>query len=276
LITSTLSAQFSGLSSTADGSSIYFATTLFLRGTPRLLNGKIFVASQDGVSLFRAREPSGPPADALPCAAGGFAGYLGAETSAAGVVALSYRANSSGGRCSFPVNTFMTEILTDSEDTSLPGIVRLSAGGRYALVYLAATGRPRTSFVLSFLDLRTGAQTLDRRSRRDDLGEIKRGMIAGSLGLDTDGSAIGLYVPRDDDTHALRCELHHWDFALADPHRHIAEPVIERDGAVDHRVRKAGVYQLDIRIGPTPGYQKFLCSLGGTEPGNFLTLYIVP
>ena len=94
LLTSTLSAQFSGLSSTAEGSSIYFATTLFLRGTPRLLHGKIFLAAQDGVRLFRAREPSGPAADALPCTAGGFADYLGAETSAAGVVALSYRANS--------------------------------------------------------------------------------------------------------------------------------------------------------------------------------------
>ena len=107
LVTSTLSAQFSGLSSTADGSSIYFATTLFLRGTPRLLNGKIFVATQDGVKLFRAREPSGPPADALPCTAGGFADYLGAETSAAGVVALSYRANSSGGN---PGQTFSNNI----------------------------------------------------------------------------------------------------------------------------------------------------------------------
>jgi uncharacterized protein (TIGR03437 family) len=35
------------------------------------------------------------------------------------------------------------------------------------------------------------------------------------------------------------------------------------------------VYQLDIRIGPTPGYQKFTCSLGGA-PFLFLTLNIVP
>jgi uncharacterized protein (TIGR03437 family) len=160
LLTSTLSAQFYRLSSTADGSSIYFATTLFLRGTPRLLNGKIFVATQDGIRLFQAREPSSPPADALPCTAGGFIGYSGAETSSAGVVALSYGANSNDGGCSFPINTFMTQIVTAAgDDASLRGIVRLSAGGRYALVYLAATGRLYTSFVLSFLDLRTGAQT---------------------------------------------------------------------------------------------------------------------
>ena len=36
------------------------------------------------------------------------------------------------------------------------------------------------------------------------------------------------------------------------------------------------VYQIDIRIGPTPGYQKFTCSLGGAAPFLFLTLNIVP
>jgi uncharacterized protein (TIGR03437 family) len=158
LLTSTLSAQFSGLSSTADGSAVYFATTLFLRGSARLLNGKIFVATQDGVSLFRAREPSVPPANSPACTAGGFADYLGAETSA-GAVALSYRANSYSGGCSHPVNTFMTQIVTAAGETNLPGVVRLSAGGRYAIVYLGATARPSDPFRLSFLDLGSGAQT---------------------------------------------------------------------------------------------------------------------
>lgn len=36
------------------------------------------------------------------------------------------------------------------------------------------------------------------------------------------------------------------------------------------------VYQIDIRIGPTAGYQKFNCSLGGAPPFIFLTLLIVP
>jgi hypothetical protein len=35
------------------------------------------------------------------------------------------------------------------------------------------------------------------------------------------------------------------------------------------------VYQLDIRIGATPGYQKFTCALGGAAPFIFLTLNIV-
>ncbi|HZK36924.1 MAG TPA: hypothetical protein VFC57_08245 [Aeromicrobium sp.] len=159
VLTSTLSAQFSGLSSTADGSSVYFASTLRLKGSSQPRNGKVFLATQDGVSLFRAREPAFPPADSPACTVGGFADYLGAETSAAGVVALSYRATSSGGGCSYPVNPFMTQIVTASGDTTLPGIVRLSTAGRYAIVYLGATARPSDSFRLSFLDLQTGAQT---------------------------------------------------------------------------------------------------------------------
>jgi uncharacterized protein (TIGR03437 family) len=194
LLTSTLSGQFSGLSSTADGSSVYFASTLFLRGTPRLLNGKIFVASQDGVSLFRARQPSGPPANALPCAAGGFAGYLGAETSAAGVVALSYSANSNDGGCSYPVNTFMTQIVNASgDDTSLPGIVRISANGRYALVYVAYTGRLYTSFVLSFLDLRTGAQT-PVSVPAPVFPEYVPGPYGGGRAIANDGTALLAYT----------------------------------------------------------------------------------
>src|ERR1035437_4055518 len=84
------------------------------------------------------------------------------------------------------------------------------------------------------------AGDLFRGDGRDDFGEIKRGVIAGGFGLDSDGSAIGLYVPRDDDAHAGGCELHYRDFALADPHGHVAEPGIGRDRAVYDGVRQAG------------------------------------
>jgi uncharacterized protein (TIGR03437 family) len=158
VFTSGLAAQFSGLSSSADGSSVYFASTLRLKGSVQPLNGKIFVATPDGVRLFRARERAGLPADSPPCTVGGFAGYLGAETSSAGVVSLSYRANSAIG-CSYPANPFVTQIVTATGETILPGIARLSAGGRYAIVFLAATGRPFSSFSIGFLDLQTGVQT---------------------------------------------------------------------------------------------------------------------
>jgi hypothetical protein len=116
------------------------------------------VAAQDGVSLFRAREPAFPRADSPACTVGGFADYVGVETSSAGVVALSYMANGAG-ICSFPANPFTTQIVTASGETNLPGIARLSAGGRYAIVYRQASSRPPSSFTLYFLDLQTGAQT---------------------------------------------------------------------------------------------------------------------
>jgi uncharacterized protein (TIGR03437 family) len=158
LLTPALSAQFSGLASTADGSSLYFASTLRLKSLGQPLNGKIYAATPSGVSLFRARAPSATPANAPLCTVGGFADYLAAETSSAGVVALSYNARSSGG-CSYPPNTYMTQIVTASAETNLPGIARLSPGGRYAIVFLAATARIYNDVGISFLDLQSGAQT---------------------------------------------------------------------------------------------------------------------
>ena len=117
------------------------------------------MAAQGGVSLFRAREPAFPPADSPACTVGGFANYLGAETSASGVVALSYQANAGTGTCSYPPYGFMTQLVTATGDTNLAGNVRLSAGGRYAIVYHAMSSRPSSSFTLAFLDLQTGAQT---------------------------------------------------------------------------------------------------------------------
>jgi len=35
-------------------------------------------------------------------------------------------------------------------------------------------------------------------------------------------------------------------------------------------------YQIDLRIGPTPGYQQFKCSLGGSPLFIFLSLNVLP
>src|SRR5579862_4399598 len=51
------SAQFSGLSATADGSRVYFSSTLRLRGTTESFNDKIFELDSGGPSLFQARDP---------------------------------------------------------------------------------------------------------------------------------------------------------------------------------------------------------------------------
>ncbi len=99
LLAPSVVAQFSGLASTADGSSLYFASALRLKNLAQPLNGKIYVVGQNGVSLFRAQEVSAaPPSNNQACLAVGFADYLGADTSSAGVVALSYAAQRSG-RC---------------------------------------------------------------------------------------------------------------------------------------------------------------------------------
>ena len=154
-----VSAQFSGLGSTARGSSVYFASTLRLKNRAQPLNSKIYAATTaDGVSLFRARERSGPPVTAPPCTVNGFADYQGAETSSTGAVALLYFANEGGG-CSYPPNVYMTQIVSASGDSNVPGIVRLSSGGRYALVFLGATARIYNAVSVSFLDLQSGVQT---------------------------------------------------------------------------------------------------------------------
>jgi hypothetical protein len=159
LITPALVAQFSGLSPTAGGSSLYFASTLRLKSLGQPLNGKIYVSRQAGVSLFRARESSPPPDDALPCTAGGFADYVAAETSYADVVALRYRAQGSSRPCSYPPNLYMTRIVTASGETDIRGIARLSTRGRYGIVFLGATGRIDNAVSISFLDLQNGTQT---------------------------------------------------------------------------------------------------------------------
>jgi uncharacterized protein (TIGR03437 family) len=51
------SAQFSGLSATADGSSVYFSSTLRLRGTTESFNSKIFELDAGGPRLSQARDP---------------------------------------------------------------------------------------------------------------------------------------------------------------------------------------------------------------------------
>ena len=158
LLPTALCAQFSGLSSTTDGSSVYFATTLRLRNTTEPRNAKIFVTTQDSVSLFRARELAFPAPGPPSCTVGGFADYRGAEASSGGIVALSYFGHDNGQACSFPLNPFMTQLVTASGDINLPGITRISASGRYAINYLAATSRPSSTFTINFLDLQTGVQ----------------------------------------------------------------------------------------------------------------------
>src|SRR5205823_677246 len=101
-----------------------------------LRNGKIFVATQDGVKVFRARDPVAQATDAPACTVGGFADYTGVETSSGGVIALTYAGNTNGKGCSFPIYPYLTQLTTSAGDTSVPGVTRLSASGRFAVTYL--------------------------------------------------------------------------------------------------------------------------------------------
>jgi transposase InsO family protein len=77
------------------------------------------------------------------------------------------------------------------------------------------------------------AGTNVRSNQRFGFREIKRRVITGDFGEHADRSGICLDVPRDDETHTVGRQLRHRDLARADPHGHIAEPVIEWERAVD-------------------------------------------
>ena len=53
---SATSAQFSGLSATGDGSSLYFSSHLRLRGSPDSFDAKLFRVSGQMPTLFRSQE----------------------------------------------------------------------------------------------------------------------------------------------------------------------------------------------------------------------------
>ena len=188
LLAPSLAAQFSGLSSTADGSSLYFVSTLRLKNLAQPLNGKIYVFSQNGVSLFRAQEVSPPPPNTAPCSVGGFSTYTGAETSSIGVVALSYLAQRTGS-CSSPSNIYMTQLVTAAGESSVAGIARLSSGGRYAIVFLPATGRIYDPLSVSFLDLQSGVQT-PISVHSAPMPQIFGGSSVGGRVIANDGTAV--------------------------------------------------------------------------------------
>ncbi len=189
LLAPSLAAQFSGLASTADGSSLYFASNLRLKNLAQPLNGKIYVAGPNGVSLFRAQQVSAaPPSNNQACLAVGFSDYLGADASSAGVVALSYSAQRSG-QCSYPLSTYMTQLVTASGESNVAGIARLSSGGRYAIVFLPATGRVYDPVTVSFLDLQSGVQT-PVGVNGAPMPQIFAGPNAGGRVIANDGTAV--------------------------------------------------------------------------------------
>lgn len=155
LCSAVAAAQFSGLHSTADGSSLYFASTLRLKGSAPLLNGKLFRVSGGDVRLARSQERAGVVGPLL-CTVGGFRDYLGTETSTA-ATAFFYRAEALA--CSYPPYSLRTQLLTASGETTLPGIVRVSPNGAWAMLYAPRTARMWDGIDLTRIDLQSGART---------------------------------------------------------------------------------------------------------------------
>ena len=100
VLTAPAAAQFSGLSASRDGSSVYFASTLRLRHSAQPLNGKVFLAGSEGVRLIAAKEAVEVPSSAPVCTVDGFRDYIGTQTTSSGVLALYYEADT-GGRCTY-------------------------------------------------------------------------------------------------------------------------------------------------------------------------------
>ena len=96
LLTPSLLAQFSGLASTADGSSLYFASTLRLKTLGQPLNGKIYVAGGSGPAgvngLIWGFEP--------PDAGLALAGHLKVPVSGPGVTTIGQRSAAAAAKWS--------------------------------------------------------------------------------------------------------------------------------------------------------------------------------
>ena len=154
-----LRGQFTGLATPADGSRVYFASPLRLKGTGQPAHGKLFVADTTGVRLVRSRERVEPePFNPI----GGWGltnahSYRSAEVSSDGRVVAADLLRVCLGGCRAAINRQASSVLgaTPAQDADREGSLQLSRNGRYALrsfgFYPLSTG-------LSVIDLQTGAE----------------------------------------------------------------------------------------------------------------------
>jgi uncharacterized protein (TIGR03437 family) len=156
-VTAVASAQFYGLATPADGSSVYFTTTLRLKGTPEANSGKIFAADERGVRLVRSRVARLP--ERLPnpgnCFMGELYSFRAVELSADGRTMAAQGFRATNGQCRIFTSATLLSTANGSRDGS--GILRISANARWAIVD-TSTG-PFSNAVAAFVDLQSGAQT---------------------------------------------------------------------------------------------------------------------
>ncbi len=149
-----LCSQFNGLATPYDGSVVYFSSTLSLKGAGQPSYGKLFVADESGVRLFRLL----PKSDLVwtgSCVTGAQYSLDAAEVTADGktVAAPGQLSHSVGCRGFLTA----TDLITAGGDQQLPGYAYLSPGGRFAISDTTTSVFGPAS--LLFLDLQTGQQT---------------------------------------------------------------------------------------------------------------------
>jgi uncharacterized protein (TIGR03437 family) len=146
---------FTGLATPYDGSVVYFASTLALKGSNQPNYGKLFIADENGVRLFRLLDEIDPAPSPVTCVPGTQYAILGADITADGRTIAAQGQLTHTGYCNIYLSA--TDLISPAGERELQGYVRLSPQGRYAIV--DTTMGPYSSATAQFLDLKTGSQT---------------------------------------------------------------------------------------------------------------------
>jgi uncharacterized protein (TIGR03437 family) len=147
--------QYTGLATPYDGSAVYFASTLRLEGTTEPDYGKLFVADETGVRLFRSRQKVDPtpPGYTGGCFAGPLYDFTWAETSADGRTIAGQGLQSTTGGCRA---FWATDLISPAGERDVAGQARMSPAGRWAITLVISGTLFGTN--LEFLDLQSGTQ----------------------------------------------------------------------------------------------------------------------
>jgi uncharacterized protein (TIGR03437 family) len=166
-------AQFFGLATPSDGSVVYFATPLWLKGTGEPQWGKLFQVDFNGLSLAEVRPYEVPDPPPVGYATGpGLAhptnryDIRGVDVSAGGLVraVAGWRGcgsqDEAGQYYCLKMENYYTTITSGTQSTDYPGNLRLSANGEWALgpsSHGVAEDAPTGTYVVN---VKTGAQSL--------------------------------------------------------------------------------------------------------------------
>jgi uncharacterized protein (TIGR03437 family) len=155
LLAAPASAQFYSLATPFDGSSVYFATSLRLKGTFEPLSGKVFRADETGVRPVVSRQLRKPAFRGGNCFLGELYSFSTVELSADGKTLAAPGFRWTAGECHGAGAATLLRSASGTREIS--GVLRLSANGRWAIVDTTSTVFTQTS--ASILDLTTGART---------------------------------------------------------------------------------------------------------------------